>query len=303
MAAFRFFAAITAASIGVSAIFQIPAYNWSEDNIHGLFSDAHILGAFVAIIAVGFLSDFIENKRNRSLIIACLLLAYSLYPRNGKVVLLSGLWFALVFIRHYVLPKGRVIRLLFLALLVATAVGGITHLAAQEDSPLRLFQLSEFEIADLGPIAAWPIAVGFLLSSPLIALCGMGAGEYGWLSAFRAVSAGGGSEAAQTFSFEFSLENTRAAGFLFRTNTWSSLLVEFGLIGFTVMITAIGYIAYKVLQSRAKDSFERTALRVFTFTFVVVVFQGFFTPFSNWSESILMFPLMYLAAYFVGRRN
>jgi hypothetical protein len=49
---------------------------------------------------------------------------------------------------------------------------------------------------------------------------------------------------------------------------------------------------------QTEDRLECNLKMAFLIIILIVVYQGFFTPYSNWSVSVLMFPAMYLAAYF-----
>ena len=155
-----------------------------------------------------------------------------------------------------------------------------------------------FGIENIGPVKAWPMAVHEIEESPSSFLFGLGAGEYGWIAASRNVVEGKGSVHSKLFEFEFSNENLNNAGYLFRTNTWSSLLAEYGLFGFFIFIWILLSVVRGVQQYKTPDRLGRNLKFAFYFILVIVVYQGFFTPYSNWSESVLMFPIMYLAAYF-----
>ena len=168
----------------------------------------------------------------------------------------------------------------------------------QEDSGERLEIALNYGLPNLGPVVAWPIAFNEIINSPVASLIGVGSGQYGWIAAGREVTEGRGSVHSNQFDIEFSIENTNNAGFLFRTNTWSSLLAEYGIVGFLIFLFLIMLIVKGVKRAIPQNRVEAN-LRIAFFAIIgLVLFQGLFTPYSNWSESVLMFPAMFIASYF-----
>jgi hypothetical protein len=299
----RFYVIATLVSVAMALGYQIPFHGDNEDFITGFYSDAHLFGALVAIVSVGFLSEFVETRRLRFLGAAGALFLFSFFPKNEKVVLFNGAWFGLIFVTEWLIKQRAAVKIAFVVAFAAMVALGYQQIDQffVEKSGLRFEAFLNYGASNAGPIRAWPIALEQLAGSTVRWLFGLGAGEFGWIASFRAVSGGGGSQAAQIFSFEFSFDNPNSSGFLFRTNTWSSLLAEFGVLGFVVFLAALAVIASHMLRARCVDRFERTLVRVFFFTLGCIVFQGLFTPFTNWGEATLMLPMMYIAAFFASR--
>jgi O-antigen ligase len=81
------------------------------------------------------------------------------------------------------------------------------------------------------------------------------------------------------------------------TNTWSTLLAEFGLVGFGVFGAALGRVVPPIYRWNPPPGFDRRAQTLFFVMFSLVLWQGSFTPYTNWAEPVLVYPMMVVAAY------
>jgi len=297
----KFFAIVLIANILVAVFYQLPFYGYHEDNINGFYEDAHMFGNFLALFSVVLFYDYLANHRNINLFISFSLLIFSIYPLNGKVIVLNVIAICMLYINH-VLTKWKIVNKILLSFTVVLVIS-FSYIQVNNyllyKSGLRIDETIDYGVNNLGPFVAWPIAWNATTSSFQSTLIGLGVGEYGWILASREVMDGKGSLYAQMFELEFSFNNRFNSGFLFRTNTWTSLLAEFGLLGFISFIAALAFIVKVVIKAKARSRFERNMKVTFYTLLVIIVFQGLFTPFSNWSESILTFPMMFIAAHFV----
>ena len=286
----------------VFAIFyQIPFFGFHEDSITGFFSDAHVFGTILGIISIVCFIDYINYGYRFSAIFSFTILLFTSYPKNEKIVALNVLAIITLLLFHILsqlssLKKYLVISTLFISLLFFYPYA--ENYLLGPDSNSRYISLVEFGIESFGPIIAWPMAWDAISESIKSSLFGVGAGEYGWITAGRNVAMGAGSKHSKVFDLEFAPDNINNSGFLFRTNTWSSLLAEFGLIGFINFIIIQNLIVIGVSKYKTQSRFEKNIKATFYIILMLIIFQGFFTPYTNWSESVLMFPMMYIAAYF-----
>jgi O-antigen ligase len=81
------------------------------------------------------------------------------------------------------------------------------------------------------------------------------------------------------------------------TNTWANMLAEFGVLGLSVFALALGRLAWPVWQRHPRPGVERLAQTLFFAMVAVVLWQGFFTPCTNWGEPALAYPMMVVAAF------
>lgn len=286
-------------SIGMAVAYQIPYYGYYEDNVHGFFSDAHVFANFLSVFSIVLIWYYSKNRTLSALLLSILLLALSVYPKNEKVLVLTIMICAtiILFTFHGKLTwaKGIAVGTTILALGLFSLKSLETYL--MDESGLRISQVLDLGL-EVGPISAWPIAWNETTTSMKNFLFGLGPGQYGWIAAGSAVASGAGSPIAQQFDLEFSNDSPINAGFLFRTNTWSSLLAEFGVVGFISFWVSLLLISWKVFRSHPINGFQRSMKSAYFAISTIVIFQGFFTPYSNWSESVLTFPMMYIAAFF-----
>lgn len=296
----KFFNTVLIINLLVFLFYQFPTGNF-EDHYAGFFEDAHLFCNVLLIFSTVLFYDYLRNKKKTSLVFAVGLLGVSLFPSNEKVIALALVLIGCMYL-WYFLKKlqiiGKISLIIFLLVLVYPAFKYIQNKNGGEMWKRAEIMFNTFGIENIGPVKAWPMAVHEIEESPYSFLFGLGAGEYGWIAASRNVVEGKGSVHSKLFEFEFSNENLNNAGYLFRTNTWSSLLAEYGLFGFFIFIWILLSVVRGVQQYKTPDRLGRNLKFAFYFILVIVVYQGFFTPYSNWSESVLMFPIMYLAAYF-----
>jgi hypothetical protein len=296
----KFFNSVLIINLLVFLFYQFPTGNF-EDHYAGFFEDAHLFCNVLLIFSAVLFYDYLKSKKRSSLVFAVALLVISLFPSNEKVIALALVLIGCMFL-WYFLKKLKIIGklgvILFLLLMVYPAFKYVQNKNGGEMWKRAEIMFNTFGIENIGPVKAWPMAVHEIEESSYSFLFGLGSGEYGWIAASRNVVEGKGSVHSKLFEFEFSNENLNNAGYLFRTNTWSSLLAEYGLLGFLIFIWALLSVIKGVRQYRTPDRLEGNLMFAFYFILIIVIYQGLFTPYSNWSESVLMFPAMYLAAYF-----
>jgi hypothetical protein len=295
----KFFCIVLVINIMIFFFLQLPKGN-HEDHYAGFFEDAHLFCNVLVVFSVVLFYDYLKNRGKLSLILSIGLLAISFFPSNEKVIALTLVAIGFIFFRHILFKNNAIGKLVILAIVLLSCIGGFKYVQKSEGNLWVRAQIlyKNFGIENVGPVMAWPMAYHEIQESATSFLFGLGAGEYGWIAAGRKVMEGKGSAHAKLFEFEFSNENVNNAGYLFRTNTWSSLLAEYGLFGFLVFIWILLSIIKGVRQYVTYDRLERNLRFAFYFILIIVIYQGFFTPYSNWSVSVLMFPAMYLAAFF-----
>jgi hypothetical protein len=301
----KFFSIVLTINLLVAICYQIPFYGYYEDNINGLFEDAHLFGNVLAVFSLVFFYDFMKHKRKTSFFFSIGLLLISFFPSNEKVVFLN-LVLIVVMLICYLIKQSRSLlkKIAVISSLLIAAILVLLYVQKKNGHELWLradVLVNTFGIENIGPVKAWPMAFNEMTGSVTNFLYGVGPGQYGWIAAGRAVAEGKGSVHSKIFEFEFSSDNVNNAGFLFRTNTWSSLLAEYGAIGFIVFIVALLLIIRGIKKYKTEDRLEADVKMIIYIIFLLVIYQGFFTPYSNWSMSVLMFPAMFFAAYFHQR--
>lgn len=301
----KFFTIVLFLNILIAVFYQIPFYGYYEDNINGFLEDAHLFANYLAIFSVVCFYDFTKTKRPLSLFLSILLMVISIYPRNEKVLFLNILIILFLLVRSLIRMAGKRYRIYMVGALASLVVAGIIYLqqVSSEKEALRRanIALNTIGVENIGPVIAWPMAFNEIKTSPLTLFYGLGAGQYGWIAASRSVAEGKGSVHSKLFEFEFAPDNTQNAGFLFRTNTWSSLLAEYGIAGTIAFLIPLILILKSVVSFKTNDRLEKNLKIAIYTSLLIVVFQGFFTPYSNWSAFALMLPTMYIAAYFQQR--
>lgn len=296
----KFFKIVLVINILVFLVLQLPI-GYHEDHYAGLFEDAHLLCNVLLTFSVTLFYDYLNNKKISSLVLSFVLLVISIFPSNEKVIALTLLVMGLLYLRHLMRKLEFAGRIFIVLFVLAIGLAGFKYIQNKDGGEVwRRAQImyDTFGIENIGPVMAWPMAFHEIQESMSARFLGLGAGEYGWIAASRNVMEGKGSVHARLFEFEFSLDNENNAGYLFRTNTWSSLLAEYGIVGFVIFIAILTLVIAGVQRYKTADRFESNLKFAFYFIMLIVIYQGFFTPYSNWSVSVLMFPAMYIAAYF-----
>jgi hypothetical protein len=298
----RFFHVVMLINIAIELFLQIPFYGDHEDHITGFFEDAHAFCNYLLVYSVVLFQDYLNYKELKSLLLSLVLLVLSIFPSNEKVIALCILIIGGMLLFHVISrAKGFFLKVaVVLTIITVTAVSAFLVIKTKGgDLWARAdVAINTIGIENIGPVVAWPIALEKIGERPAYAFWGVGAGEYGWIAASRKVAEGKGSEHSRMFEFEFSDNNINNAGFLFRSNTWSSLLAEYGIVGFLLFMIALWLIFEGVWSYVAKSRLEKNLKMVFYLILIMVIFQGFFSPYSNWSSATLIFPMMYFAALF-----
>lgn len=293
------FSACLALSI-VALFFQFSAVGAKGDWIHGFFSDAHVLGSFLAIGSCAAFSTFLEQGGTGYGLGAGALFLLSYFPANEKVVLLNAVWFATAlswrWLRH---PRGW---RTWSALAVATvaALAFVTGRPTDAEPLLRLNLIEGRSLSNLGPVRAWSYTWDAIADSPVTFAVGLGPANYAGLAAAQAVH--GQSTVLDLRSktaTEVLLEEPDlvVGAVAWVRNSWSSLLAEFGFVGFGVFGAALGCVVLPIWRWKPPGPFEWRARTVFFAMLAVVVAQGAVSPYTNWAEPVLAYPMMVAAAY------
>ena len=297
----QFFIGTLLLNILVSVFYQIPLHGDHEDHIPGIMEDAHAYCNYLLVFFIVLLYDYLRTKKLSSLALSLFFLVLTVFPRNEKAIGFTILVAGILVLQHILKKtKGLFLKLAIVGtLLLATGIGTVTLVKNRPDIWARAdLAINYIGLENVGPIQAWPMAVNEIQSGPMPMLIGLGAGEYGWIAAGRDVSEGNGRKHSRQFDFEFTFGSVDNAGFMFRTNTWSSLLAEFGMLGTLLFLVPVWIMTKKVWKHQPENRLEANMRMAFLIILLLVVFQGFFTPYSNWSSPTLVFPMAYLAAYF-----
>ncbi len=301
----KFFSIVLLLNILVFLFLQLPK-GFHEDHYAGLFEDAHLFCNVLLIFSATLFYDYLKSRKKIFLALSFTLLFVSFFPSNEKVIALTLLFFLLLYMKNLLARQNILGKIGIILCIFLISFGAFKYIENKDGGELWVraqAMYDMFGIENIGPVIAWPMAFHEIQESSYSFLFGLGAGEYGWIAASRNVMEGKGSVHSKLFELEFSLDNINNAGYLFRTNTWSSLLAEYGILGFLVFIGVFFLIIQGVWQFETQDRLERNLQFAFYFILIIVIYQGFFTPYSNWSVSVLMFPAMYLAAFFVKRNS
>jgi hypothetical protein len=296
----KFFIIVLLLNILVFFFYQLPNGGF-EDFYAGFFEDSHLFCNVLLIFSATLFYDYLKSRKKAHLLFSIGLLIISVFPSNEKVIALTLAIIGALYLRNLLRNQkiiGKVAIMLSIMLFIFIAFRYVQNKDDGELWARAQIMFTTIGIENVGPVKAWPMALHEMKASSFSFFFGLGAGEYGWIAASRNVMEGRGSGHSKLFEFEFSNENVNNAGYLFRTNTWSSLLAEYGLFGFLIFILALFSVTRGVMKCPTDDRFEDNLKFAFYFILIIVIYQGFFTPFSNWSVSVLMFPAMYLASYF-----
>jgi hypothetical protein len=155
-------------------------------------------------------------------------------------------------------------------------------------------------LSELGPVRAWTNAYRAVAGSPWDVTTGLGPGNFAGLAAARAVEER--PITLQSFSrtarevLDQPPDYVGGAVFWI-TNTWSNLLAESGFIGLAIFALALGGLAVPVCVRTPASPFDARMRTLFTTMLAVVLWQGVVSPYTNWAEPILAYPMMVVAAY------
>lgn len=285
-------------SIAVALLVQLPA-TFRGDFIHGFFSDAHVFGSLLAIGSCVAFSRFMAVGGVRLLALAVALFLVSYYPANEKMTAFNLAWWggALVWrlVRH---PRSR--RGLVIGSAACAAVLWVGVVRAEYVSDwFRVSEVTSRSMFELGPFQAWVRAEYVVTDSPSSLILGIGPGNFAGVAAARALEDDPARYRALSERAASTLRDAEkdlaALGWV--ANTWTNLLAEFGLFGFVVFAFAVGRLSWPILQWRPVTRYDAVVRTVFLAGFGAVVWQAFITPYTNWAEPVLVYPVMVVAAY------
>ena len=291
------FVAYVAINIPVAMLVQLPPVGLKGDHVHGFFSDAHVFGAFLAVGSCVAFTRFIEAGGVRLLLLAGFLFFVSYYPANEKMIIFNMAWCgAVLAMRLLRRPTGR----RGLAVLAGSVVlATVTVSSATGDDWFRLGLLKGRGLTEQDRYRSWSLAWRALDLSPVRLLVGLGPANFAGLAAVRAALTDPRAlkvltpTARQTLLEEPGLEG----GLGWSTNTWANLFAEFGVLGLLTFGLLLWGLSYPVWRWRPARPIDRVAQLLFFAMFGAVLWQGAITVYSNWSDPILAYPLMAIAAY------
>jgi len=293
------FAAYLALSVSVALLVQFPEAGMKGDLIHGFFSDAHVLGSFLAIGSCVAFSRFLKAGGLGNLVLSGFLFFVSLFPVNEKAIIFNVIWYAVVLARRLIShPRGR--RGLVTAAAACVLALGLTLGRRDDSEPLtRIDLLFARSVSELGPARAWVLSWHAISDSPVDLTIGLGPANFAGLAAQRTVQEQQGRLGTFRRSARDVLADEPGAGGAMDlvANTWSNLLAEFGLIGFGAFALALIRVSLPLYRWRPAAPFDRLVRSAFLVMLSVIVWQGCFTPYTNWADPVLVYPMMVLAAY------
>jgi hypothetical protein len=303
---FFFYTCLVFFNVALACSVQLPLYRAPGDWIYGAFSDAHVFGSFIAIFSLVYFYLYLTKEGVRYLCMSFALLLFSYYPSNEKMMLLNSIGIALFYFAHAInlrAPKRIIFGVAILIALGLCSSRYIAELEAGEEGGVRIGQVLDLGFAEFGPIHAWSMAVSSVSDSTMHFFFGVGPGRYGGIAAARLMLEGGTPSAFSQQEFYQDLvsgENV-AGAFMMRTNTWSNLLAEFGLLGFILFFALLFQIVSAVNVTKVHTRFDATMKVFFYLLLVAALYQGLFTPYTNWEQTIIVYPMMTIAAYFSNR--
>jgi hypothetical protein len=286
-------------SIAVALLVQLPVVRVKSDFIHGLFSDAHVLGAMLATFSCVAFSRFMAVGGVRLLVLSVALFLVSYYPANEKMIAFNLAWWAGALawrlVKH---PRSR--RGLIVASAACAAVLWVAVARAEYVSDwFRVSDVTSRSTFELGPFQAWVRAGYVVLDSPSTLIAGIGPGNFAGVAAARALEDDPVRYRALSERAAMTLldaeKDVTALGWV--ANTWSNLLAEFGLLGLLLFAFALRRFSWPIVRWRPVTRYDAVARTVFLSGFGAIVWQGFITPYTNWSEPVLVYPAMVVAAY------
>jgi hypothetical protein len=292
--------AYLALCVAVALFIQLPVVRTKSDLIHGLFSDAHALGAFLAIFSCVAFSRFMAVGGVLRLLLAVALLLVSYFPSNEKMIAFNLAWWAGAvvwrLIRHPASRRGLTIAAAACVFVWWVAVVRTDYITDW----IRVDEVTDRQVLEQGPIQAWVRSASIVLGSPSALLVGIGPGNYAGIAAARAIKEDPAryravSQPALAALLDASAEQKGAIGL--QANTWSNLLAEFGVIGSFLFGLALFRLSWPVLRWHPGNRRDALARTVFIAGLGAILWQGCITPYTNWAEPVLVYPLMFVAAY------
>jgi len=288
------FCAYLLVSFVVAVVRQYPVVLTRSDEIRGLFGEAHAFGALLAVGSCASFSRYLWKGGTVNLAASAMLFLVSYFPANEKMIVFNAAWLvgALVwrFLRQ---PASR--RFFLVALFGVTALVGWAAENGRVDDWIRFTATREQPVASLGPIRAWQLAAGVLAESPIRIIVGVGPANFAGVAAMRIAAASDRVGSGLT-SEATDVSNQDLGGVTWLTNTWSNLLAEFGIAGFLIFGAVFVRIAVPVYRWRAVDDWDQWTRLLCLALIGAVIWQGLFSPYTNWSDPLFAFPAMVFAA-------
>ncbi len=286
------------ASVIVALVLQLPTVREKGDLIHGLLSDAHAFGTYLALACCVAFTWFLGRGGLGFLTLAVAAFLVSYFPANEKAIVFTLLWCGTTTgIRLLRRPASR--RGLLAAFGALVLLGGLLLSPGRAQSWLRLEQLERLHFSDVGPVRAATSAIAAIADSPGDLVFGLGPGNFAGVAALSAaranpVSSLSLSQAAREVQ-RFDSGAVGAAGWA--TNAWSNLLAEFGVAGSCLFALLLAAVFGPLVAWHPADR-HGDFVRLVVFGMLgLVVWQGIFTPYTSWAEPVLVYPMMALAAY------
>jgi hypothetical protein len=286
------------ASVGVAFALQFPEVRTKSDSIHGLFSDAHAFGTYLALVSCVAFAWFLRFGGAIYLLLAAAALGLAYFPANEKTLVFTVAWCAAATgVRLLKRPTGG--RGLAAACGAALMLAVLLVLPSSVAPSTSVQQLGQMRLSQLGPVYAAGNAGEAVTASPLDLLFGLGPGRFAGVAAVSAVR----SDPAVLSSLPAISRrmHEHAAGPLgaaaWAANAWSNLLAEFGVIGVCLFGLALVAVFGPLCAWSPRNGHEYLIRLLVLAMAGLVIWQGLFTPYTSWSEPVLTYPMMLLAAY------
>jgi len=273
---------------------QLPEIKSLGDEFYGLLSDSHLIGSLINIASIFSFFYYIKLKNKLFLLFSLSLLGISFLPQNEKTIILNlVLLFSMILTRYnskakYIILSSVVVTIFFLILYV------IPQFFGKGVVVLRVEYLLDKNIFELGILKSWYLAFNKISANVITLLLGIGSGNYGGFAAGRIMLQ---NINTSNYFYDMVILGKVEGSFDFEVNTFTNCLAEYGSIGFIIYILILFIIYKKISKYKFQNIFDLSMLFLFKIIFVFLVFQGLFTPYTNFSESLLIFPCFTIAGY------
>jgi len=311
---FRFFSIVLIVNLGALfyqtfKFYGSPIYPGGiGDNVNAFFSDSHTLANYIYVFSFFFYIKYFYKSEISYLFFSLILFLIAIIPANEKMMVFTAVLYLIIFLKYKVKNISK--SLIFFPVLIILIIF-VSFNLVERDIPSSVINVDRYQnllesSSNLGFIKAWPLAFDAATDGPSNLLFGVGSGNYGGIAAAENLAIGKGSKYSKKFYEDiYQNINTIFGAFMVKSNTWSNLFAEYGIIGLSGFCYLFIFIIalLKNINSKIMTKSDALLRSVVFFIFSGIIFQGFFTPYSNWGDPLFTYSAVFFAAYLIRKYN